>query len=172
MSLFKAQPQRRKYSLRYSKSTYTKRFQRIFGTVKFEARKRFENSFVLLNSTLQVARRLWVARILLLFRIVTSDSTRAYAFVLLENMKYMRSPESPGKALARVCPSCGADDEHGHPQISQTAKRERIWSAVGQLHGIKRFDSFQKGDGVVYNNYRLQPFTKELHRPQHWFYID
>lgn len=65
-------------------TTYPKRLQRISGTVELRVRKILKNSCILLSATLLVPRRFCVAKVLVLFQIVTTVSPRAGKLAFLQ----------------------------------------------------------------------------------------
>lgn len=83
--------------------TYPARLQRILETLKFGARKTMNNSFFLLSATLQVPRRFWVAKVLLVFRVVTPESMSFGELSILQSMKDTNPFESLEEKLGSVC---------------------------------------------------------------------
>ena len=114
---------------------------------------------------------LWVAKVLLLFKLTATGYGDIQEFAYVQYMEVTDAVSGVDRALDCVCLRWATADEVDRTlNIEQSLQGNQVQE--GEYYGLVPFNSIISTVSVVRSNIAISPFTEKLPWPLHRFYIN
>lgn len=145
--------------------------QRVFGIGWDRPGQYKKQSFVVLKGEEQDEKVLWVAKVLLLFRLCATRVGNIQEFAYVQYMEVTDAITGADRALDCLCLRWATADEVDRTlNIEQSLRGRQV--DEGEYYGLIPFSSIISTVNVVRSNIGITPFTERLPWPLHRFYIN
>lgn len=145
--------------------------QRVFGIGWARPYLPKKQSFVVLKGEEEGETVLWVAKVLLLFKLSATGYGDIQEFAYVQYMEVTDAVSGVDRALDCVCLRWATADEVDRTlNIEQSLQGTQVQE--GEYYGLVPFNSIISTVSVVRSNIAISPFTEKLPWPLHRFYIN
>lgn len=151
---------------------YERRVQRVFASDNFGTSGVCRNSYVLVSGGGYKGEGLWVAKVLLLFRMNLGGEEVGKEYAFLQYMEVSRPVDVIEETLNCVCLRWSTDDEVDYSCGGGRNGEKRGRLQVGEWFGIEELGTLKGCVNVIRSNHAIEPFTKRLAWPYRRFYVN
>ena len=145
--------------------------QRVFGIGWQRQGQYRKQSFVVLKGEEEGEKVLWVAKVLLLFKLSATGHGDIQEFAYVQYMEVTDAVTGVDRALDCVCLRWATADEVDRTlNIQQSLRGTQV--QAGEYYGLIPFSSIISTIHVVRSNIAISPFSEKLPWPLHRFYIN
>lgn len=151
---------------------YERRVQGVFASDNFWTSGVSRNRYVLVTGGEDKGEGLWVAKVLLLFRMNLGGEEVGKEYAFLQYMEVSRLVDVIEETLNFVCLRWSTDDEVDYSGSGGRNGQKRGLLQVGEWFEIVELETLKGCVNVIRSNHAIEPFTKRLAWPYRSFYVN